>query len=101
MLPGLAPEFSLHHPIDVTEKWPERSLCDRLEAVDALQEENLLLDVWREERQIEDLRNTRRREAQRACAVGAVCVVPARDVHLEPVGQREELGDARWSLART
>jgi len=55
----------------------------RLDAVDALEVKDLLLDVGGQQQQVEELRDARAGEAELACHVGPVAVVAAVDRRLE------------------
>ncbi len=57
----------------------ERALGDRLDAVDGLEVDDVLLDVGREQQEVEDLGDRRAREAELVGELGPVAVLAAID----------------------
>ena len=85
--PLFAPQRAPHHS-------PEVVLDQGLVAIDHLEEQHLLLDVRREQCQLEELRHPRRREADRLGEGCAVSVLP-------PVELAQQLSGASATIWAT
>ena len=78
----------------------QRSPTQRLAAIDRLEKQDLLLQVWREIRQVEDLGEARPSEAELPCGIGLILNLPAEDRLPDLVGVCECDGDARGAVLR-
>src|SRR5690606_7473828 len=89
------PRATLLAPVQRSQKRGAQSpLADRLRTGCDFEEEDLLLDVRREEEQVHDLRDAGPAEAEGAGHVGVVAELAGVDAPLEGVREGELAGDA-------
>src|SRR5579884_1192872 len=95
--PG-AKSYSLVRPAPRVCDRPQRPLADRLDAIDRFQEQHPLLQVRREQQQVEEMGQPRAREAESPRDVGLVAQLAVRDRLLDLVRERQHQGHARGPL---
>ena len=94
------PRSSLLGPNQVPDDLTERPLGDGLFAVYRLEKQNLFLDVWREQREVEQLGELGPREPKRSSSFCLILVFTTIELSLDVMSERQHLGNASRSAPR-